>query len=567
MKAEELFFVIDSTNLKSVRPAFYGYSLKADGLQVASGNGALPETDGNGCYVKVEVDEKRIKITQDFSGTFGLFLFEKDGYFALGNSFQRLLDHVKTRCRLSPDWTYIDHFLFVSLCSHSCTRTPVREIRLLDRNSTVEIDLETAALTEKRSPVNEYGLELDSAEALAALDEWHEKWTAIIGGVARMTDDVKISLTGGFDSRATFMLAQNSGADLNRFFIHSINDGNHNHQEDFEIASAIAGRYGITLNNVNKTAPRRNYDIEESFLQSFRLKAAFHKQFYFKQNERLEPMFIIPGMGGEMTRGYWNMKPSTFRSLYREKAAKYAGDPNGRYAEAVRTVLSEGVEYVRKKFGIADWNWNYIPMLVYRESRCRFHYAWTAIDDFMSGSIDVLPFFDPLLAQVKLNTEKCQDIILLRTLMFVRYGAELLDFKFDAGRAIAPETLECARRINAAYPRKGVVPAKGDFKAFFKPRSAGEPRPSIERAAVEKFTLGAVTSERFRAMTVARFGQGVYDEAAAFYASTGHFPQSQFMAILGLHYVFDAIELSEKCASSSAMDMMNALISGARKSC
>ena len=71
---EKEFFLIDSDNLKQVRPKFYGYSIQNTGIYEEDNltAEAIDALDGRGCYVYVEVKDDKITIKQDLNGSWGI---------------------------------------------------------------------------------------------------------------------------------------------------------------------------------------------------------------------------------------------------------------------------------------------------------------------------------------------------------------------------------------------------------------------------------------------------------------------------------------------------------------
>ena len=129
---EKEFFLIDSENLSEVQTRLYGYSIQASGIYEE--DNLTPEAvkglDGRGCYVYVEARDGKITIRQDLNGSWGIYLFRNGDYFALSNSFFRLLDHVKFRYPLTVNRDYCHHLLANSLCSQAYSETAVNEIQL-----------------------------------------------------------------------------------------------------------------------------------------------------------------------------------------------------------------------------------------------------------------------------------------------------------------------------------------------------------------------------------------------------------------------------------------------------
>jgi len=89
---EDNLFLIDSENLDSVKTKFYGFVINKDGILTDRNLPIDPiELSGRGCYINVDVSTDRIMIRQDFMGSWGLYIFRNDDYFALSNSFFYLL--------------------------------------------------------------------------------------------------------------------------------------------------------------------------------------------------------------------------------------------------------------------------------------------------------------------------------------------------------------------------------------------------------------------------------------------------------------------------------------------
>ena len=110
---EQEFFLIDSDNLAKVKPRLYGYSIQADGIYEECNltPEAVDGLDGRGCYVYIDVRDGQITIQQDLNGCWGIYLFRHGDYFALSNSFFRLLDHVKFLYPLTINRDYCNHLM------------------------------------------------------------------------------------------------------------------------------------------------------------------------------------------------------------------------------------------------------------------------------------------------------------------------------------------------------------------------------------------------------------------------------------------------------------------------
>ena len=81
------FFVIDSNNLSSYEKNFYGYAIANNKILYEIDDFDL--LDGTGTYIAIQETKDNIIILQDFNGSYGLYLYQNDGYFALSNSFMK----------------------------------------------------------------------------------------------------------------------------------------------------------------------------------------------------------------------------------------------------------------------------------------------------------------------------------------------------------------------------------------------------------------------------------------------------------------------------------------------
>ena len=140
---EKEFFLIDSNNLAEVKTRFYGYSIQATGIYEQDNltEDAVKNLDGRGCYVYVEARDGQITIKQDLNGCWGIYLFRQGDYFALSNSFFRLLDHVKFKYPLTVNRDYCHYLVTDILSSITYFETAINEIELVDRNAVFHIDI------------------------------------------------------------------------------------------------------------------------------------------------------------------------------------------------------------------------------------------------------------------------------------------------------------------------------------------------------------------------------------------------------------------------------------------
>ena len=448
---KKAFFLLDSENLDRVESAFYGFTLE-NGTVTQDPRGPLT---GDGAYLSVVRSGDTITVSQDFLGCWGLYLFEAEGYFALSSSFPMLLDHVMRRFPLTLNREYADYFLPADLSSASFSETLVEQIRLLDRACQVKIDIPGKRLSLAYIDYEENGVRVDTPQGMALLDSWFAKWTGLIRNLKAKTNNIQTDLSGGFDSRLVLSLLLGSRVNLKDVFIFSIEDTLHTHREDFAIANAMADRFGFSINNSELLTPGLPVATPEEILNiSLYTKQGFHKQIYQQARYYTPPRYNFVGNGGECVRDYWHMTEEEFIRKAQNRIKGYPREIQGRMKDATRAILERSFRQIREKFEalgrpLADED---VTLNLYRETRCRAHFGKAIVERYLAGSITCAPLLDPMLHKLKRSTPDCPDHNLLAALIYTRFGADLLQFPFDGGRAIDPETVAQARMLNERFP-------------------------------------------------------------------------------------------------------------------
>ena len=306
------FFIIDSKNLNQVTTSFYGYSIDSQGNVFTEYDEDI-ELTSDGAYVLVDVYEDKIVINQDFMGSYGLYLYQNDDYFAISNSFIKLVDYIKLTQKISLNQDYANDLLFTNLCSRAYNETLVNEIECLSRNCIVTIDKSDKTVEFDYIDYGESTIPIDSKNALDILDDWFYKWVNIIRLLKSKTNNLAFHLSGGFDSRIIAVLWLSANINLNDIKIVSINDHLHTHEEDFEIASEIADKFNFKLNEGKINEKIIGFeDIQMPMMNSFYTKQGFHKEMYFKTFRYEHPVYTFTGSGGSVIREFNNEVPSEF---------------------------------------------------------------------------------------------------------------------------------------------------------------------------------------------------------------------------------------------------------------
>lgn len=442
----EEFFIIDSDYLNLVNSKLYGFTI-INGKIIQNENitnGFEPSPLGTFVYVKKE--DNKIYISQDFNGSYGIYLFEHENKFIISNSFFKLVNYVKEYYPISFNKEYADAFIAADFCSLIYHETMVNEIKLLPRNYKFDIDIFSKKINVVKINYGENSVPINSKEGMDILDSWFNKWIGIIRSIKQNYGNFSFDLSGGFDSRLMLTLMLSSNIDLNDIHINSINDSNH--KEDFEIASKIAETYGFTL---NKKLPvnRRALNLENMVSNSIYTKLGVHKQFYFRYFYNITPEYVFTGYGGECLRYHWKYSEEEFISLFSNKATKKSSS----LSENTRKILTRTFSKLKEDPNLKN-NPVGLPDVLFREVLCAIHFGRGSVENYLVNTFNLSPLLDPDVHKLQLSDEECDDKNLLISIIFSRYVPKLLNFKFDKGRSINKETIEYAFKLNEKYPYK-----------------------------------------------------------------------------------------------------------------
>lgn len=446
---DDEFFIIDSNNLNDVEPRLYGFMINDKEIILDDTFDESTNMSNEGAYILVEQKDDIISIRQDFNGAYGLYLFEKDGYFAISNSFLKLVNYLKFHYELSLNKEYADCFLYTNLTSTAYSKTLVNEIKSIPRHYIILIEKNSKTLKFDKIDYGEYSIPLDSKQAFEILDCWYEKWVNIIRSIKSKTNRLSFDLSGGFDSRITALLWITANIDFDKFLINSHQDTNSTHEEDFKIATQISEFFNFKLNrHLPKSIPTYFYDeIDIPLELSFNLKLGFHKQMYFKPFKFGETEYSFNGDGGGSLRGYMDEGRATFLKNKKNIISKY--DPS--LVDSSLQDINDALDEVIYNFNLSPDDPKLLQMY-YNETRSRYHFGKSTLESYFSNMIKLSPLIDSNLRKLQSNTPECEDTKLLVTVIFSRYCPELLNFDFDSGRTIDSGTIEYANKLNEKYP-------------------------------------------------------------------------------------------------------------------
>ena len=486
---EKEFFLIDSDNLAEVKTRLYGYSIQATGIYEQDNltEDAVKNLDGRGCYVYVEARDGQITIKQDLNGCWGIYLFRQGDYFALSNSFFRLLDHVKFKYPLTVNRDYCHYVMVDRVAIQAYSQTAVNEINLVDRSATLQMDIAAKNLEIELKNYREHSVPVDSEEGIKILDNWVEFWSKILGHIAQNTNFIEADLTGGFDTRIHFVPLLHSGVDLNQIRIHSSTDKSSTTAvEDYAIASQIAEHYGFKLNNPLPTRQFLNFSLADAWnLDSYCQQTTRNLPTVFFARKGVEKIYLLKGLSGEVLRKTWHMPPQKFISNQCSMANCYSSALAQNLARSIQTIVESVFSSICNKYKINDSDSLDIPQYLYHETRTRNHCGKEIVGHYLKNAITIIPSHDPEIQTLKLKPSQCQDYNFLMILLFTRYAPDLLKIRFDKFHE-APDLenlVPYAQKLNERFPRPLVTNNTkwgGDYSTYN--RATCKPRKSLRRA-------------------------------------------------------------------------------------
>lgn len=443
---KEKFFVLDSNNYKDFKTKLYGYYFDEQGNLITQSNFEKFDENAHGAYIFVENNNGKITIKQDFNGSYGLYLFQKDNYFAVSNSFLYLVEYLKSKFELTYNYDYANTFIVCGLCSEVYEKTFINEITALSRDT--EIHIYDNIIQLLNIDYKEYSISIDSKEGIDTLDKWFFKYTSIIRNIKVKSNLLSCDLSGGFDSRCCFALFLAANINLDEVKINSSTDGLHCHPEDLKIATDIANHFKFPLNknfsqNNNKTYTFK--DLKTAIDVSFYTKLGFHKEMYFKTGIRNVIHYSFMGAEGEFLRGDPIITKQQYIGKY--SRSKLFGKT---YVESIDKVLQDTFFNLKNKFKIE--NENFISMFCCREGQSKNHFGKSRVGNYISNVLSFNPLSDKIIRKINFNNQNCSDSKLLITVLLDRYCPDLLNFEVEGGRKFEPETIEYAKKINAKFP-------------------------------------------------------------------------------------------------------------------
>ena len=537
----------------------YGFSVQDNAIYDEANRPAdlLQKLNGRGVYVYVEKSADKITVMQDFVGSYGIFIYNKNGRFILSNSFIRLSEYLRTRVSISLNRDFANHLLVMGMTSLSYKETLLNEVEILPRNAIVNISISAKKFTLEYIDYHENSIKLDSPEGFAVLDRWFDRWTHFFKGLVNRTHNIEADLSGGRDSRIVFGLLRGAGADFSKICVRSYQAKQYTFEEDYKITSEMAQTLGFTLNNPdNFTGGLLNFSLEDSISIPFYVKSSTHNQLQHKYTKFEDKRIKITGGGGETLRDYWHPDDKNF-VRHMSKANAFVGALRQELLTSSQRIWEKALQDIEAAYGFPRTAPE-MCSIVYRNLQQRYHNGGEAVESLIANEYKISPIMDWELSQIKINTPECTDNDLLYAVLYVRYCPELLQFRFDK-KGFNPDTLDFARKLSAKYPRPEISSDSPEEFAFSVrdtevSRLLEHNNPVLENGSPQKYIKKVFDSVPFRNLFATHFDEEICMYAEERLKYQKHYGIAYCNTAVAVAKILKDIIVSEGFSSSTMND-------------
>ena len=384
-------------------------------------------------YIYIYVDNKYINFYQDFFGSYGLFLYKENNYWALSNSFFYLLQNIKHN-NIKFNYSYACELL-ISGCSTALDQTLIHNIIRISPYNIISIDIKSKTIAIKKSDTSSINsINESSTSYIETIDTWITKWRNYIQSI--LTNNfISVDISGGFDSRIVLSLFYPffNNNKLNFFSSNSIK-----FTKDFKIAKQIADYYGFSLNTFINSSYKT--DLYKKLNVAYFLKFGFEGELNDLNYEYKNLNFKFSGAFGEAIRAkyYKDIDDILFCGVFNHDDIKLNISDY-----AASTILESAIK-IDKKYNSED-----VFAKLYMQSRCRNHFGTWITSNLVFNNIIISPLSDPIL--YKLNFLKKDSI--LYPLIILRACESLLDIPFESNRNFSKHIINLAKEYNIKYKK------------------------------------------------------------------------------------------------------------------
>ena len=370
------------------------------------------------------------------------------------------------------------------------------------------------------------------------IDKWVDKWSYIIRSLKKQTNNILSDLSGGFDSRIILAILLNSGIDINKIFMHSINDIRH--VEDFKIANNISMIYGFKFNNSVIDENGTKLSTNDSIFVSTYSKLGLHKEFYLKTKFFSKPIFFFKGSGGEIIRGSpgYTIKQYIDNKFYIAKRIKSL--TKELYNSSLR-ILNRSLSFLKQKK--TYYNDYEILADLYLKGRSRNHHSKLALESFLVNEYLLQPIIDPDIKQIKydINGSSSHDLI---AYIYVRFSHDLIYIPFEGKRELNQESIKKAERLNKKlYPYK----IKSNYnKNFYIDIKRKCPVPPSKNNNAKEYLRKLFNSPKFNKIINQLYNNNIFNWTKAYSEKTTFYPSRNRYGLFAVAKALEDISINKR---------------------
>lgn len=350
----------------------------------------------NGCYVLL----KDGKITQDFFGCFGIYIYQKDDYFVLSDNLYELLSFLK--CKITLNKNYYKKIINAREVSFTPEETICNEIKRYNGSYEIFIKNNELKIVKKNFNINK--INYTDIEYYKILDSWYFDWLKIL---SKLKNKIVIEdLSGGIDTRILLSMAINSN--MLDYFLFRNKKGTLNQEaiQDTEIAQTIIKNYNIK--EVNKIFIDKEKNLDYNYVVG-------NSNFTTSINTQpIKKIYRLCGNGGLLYH-----RPQTFKKLldFRfSKVDEWLKEEYNKYYNSIKIP-----EYINEE--------NLKQLYIYRKLIVELRDGIKSADYFRSNTIMLCPMMDPRINLLNPLNEKGEAV--LPYIILKRYCPELLKFPIE----------------------------------------------------------------------------------------------------------------------------------------
>lgn len=439
------FFIIESEKLDQLKTKIYGYTV-SDKIQFQSNfKGKL---SGNGTYINIFDDTEKIILTQDFLGSYGLYLYENENEFIISNSFNKLVKFLKKNHILSLNENYSKTFISTENIM-SFDETLINEIKLVPKDYKLIIDKAEKKVHYEQIDFSEKTVNINTEQGINILDNWHRKWRKIFADLTNETNNIQIKLNDNLHSLSIITLLKNNNA-LKKISLKN---------NDLKLTE-------LTNLEVNPEIRENIADIEKSIENTINTGLGRNKKTTL-QNYAPETTYLITD---ENIYDH-KLKNKTFDSIIDENVNE-SGNFTLESGKITEKFIRDNIQKLQKHTKSYDvYSNNFIEEL-YKHTILRNTTGKNNVERYLSNTITLNPLLDVELLKLKTDENLNFEDILLVTII-KRYYPELLNLTSN----ISNEVMDFAEKINQKYPykqdeqiiqtnRTNILPAVPDYSEY-----------------------------------------------------------------------------------------------------